>query len=152
MTTNLADRLQTISTQCLQILRDRGIVVLPDIYTNGGGVTVSFCRWRLSFCMAPVSGCIMRPAKHMAACMPAVVYVTLSCNWLRDVSSPAHGSGMCVCIKGLERSVRPSRVPIFVPCALESPEYQYSGEQCSSHTVQALGAITDTLTKKLGHS
>ncbi|KAL6782420.1 GDH2 [Auxenochlorella protothecoides x Auxenochlorella symbiontica] len=28
-----------------QILRDRGIVALPDIYTNGGGVTVSFFEW-----------------------------------------------------------------------------------------------------------
>jgi glutamate dehydrogenase (NAD(P)+) len=28
-----------------QILRDKGIVVLPDIYTNGGGVTVSFFEW-----------------------------------------------------------------------------------------------------------
>lgn len=27
------------------VLRDRGIVVLPDIYTNGGGVTVSFFEW-----------------------------------------------------------------------------------------------------------
>lgn len=28
-----------------QVLRERGIVVLPDIYTNGGGVTVSFFEW-----------------------------------------------------------------------------------------------------------
>lgn len=28
-----------------QALRDRGIVVLPDILTNGGGVTVSFFEW-----------------------------------------------------------------------------------------------------------
>lgn len=28
-----------------QELRSRGIVVLPDIYTNGGGVTVSFFEW-----------------------------------------------------------------------------------------------------------
>lgn len=28
-----------------QILRSRGITVLPDIYTNGGGVTVSFFEW-----------------------------------------------------------------------------------------------------------
>lgn len=28
-----------------QILRQRGITVLPDIYTNGGGVTVSFFEW-----------------------------------------------------------------------------------------------------------
>lgn len=27
------------------ILRQRGITVLPDIYTNGGGVTVSFLEW-----------------------------------------------------------------------------------------------------------
>jgi glutamate dehydrogenase/leucine dehydrogenase len=27
------------------ILRDKGIIVLPDIYTNGGGVTVSFFEW-----------------------------------------------------------------------------------------------------------
>ncbi|KAF6263223.1 hypothetical protein COO60DRAFT_1491188 [Scenedesmus sp. NREL 46B-D3] len=27
------------------ILRDNGIIVLPDIYTNGGGVTVSFFEW-----------------------------------------------------------------------------------------------------------
>ncbi|KXZ45580.1 hypothetical protein GPECTOR_53g166 [Gonium pectorale] len=27
------------------VLRDRGITVLPDIYTNGGGVTVSFFEW-----------------------------------------------------------------------------------------------------------
>lgn len=28
-----------------RILRDRGIYVLPDIYTNAGGVTVSFFEW-----------------------------------------------------------------------------------------------------------
>ena len=28
-----------------QILRQRGVTVLPDIYTNGGGVTVSFFEW-----------------------------------------------------------------------------------------------------------
>ena len=27
------------------VLRDRGVTVLPDIYTNGGGVTVSFFEW-----------------------------------------------------------------------------------------------------------
>ena len=27
------------------VLRERGITVLPDIYTNGGGVTVSFFEW-----------------------------------------------------------------------------------------------------------
>ena len=27
------------------ILRERGITVLPDIFTNGGGVTVSFFEW-----------------------------------------------------------------------------------------------------------
>lgn len=28
-----------------KVLRERGIIVLPDIYTNGGGVTVSFFEW-----------------------------------------------------------------------------------------------------------
>ena len=28
-----------------EILRKRGIIALPDIYTNGGGVTVSFFEW-----------------------------------------------------------------------------------------------------------
>jgi glutamate dehydrogenase (NAD(P)+) len=28
-----------------KVLRERGITVLPDIYTNGGGVTVSFFEW-----------------------------------------------------------------------------------------------------------
>lgn len=27
------------------VLRKRGITVLPDIFTNGGGVTVSFFEW-----------------------------------------------------------------------------------------------------------
>ena len=29
-----------------EVLRQRGIVALPDIYTNGGGVTVSFFEVR----------------------------------------------------------------------------------------------------------
>ncbi len=29
----------------LQILRERGIGVLPDVYANGGGVIVSFFEW-----------------------------------------------------------------------------------------------------------
>lgn len=28
-----------------KVLRDKGVVVLPDIYTNAGGVTVSFFEW-----------------------------------------------------------------------------------------------------------
>lgn len=32
----------------VQILRDKGITVLPDIYANGGGVTVSFFEVRTS--------------------------------------------------------------------------------------------------------
>lgn len=28
-----------------RVLRERGVTVLPDIYTNGGGVTVSFFEW-----------------------------------------------------------------------------------------------------------
>ncbi|GAB4814483.1 hypothetical protein N2152v2_001529 [Parachlorella kessleri] len=28
-----------------EVLRQRGIIALPDIYTNGGGVTVSFFEW-----------------------------------------------------------------------------------------------------------
>ena len=33
---------ETHTHNWLQILRDRDIIVLPDIYANGGGVTVSF--------------------------------------------------------------------------------------------------------------
>ena len=29
----------------LQVLRERGIGVLPDVYANGGGVIVSFFEW-----------------------------------------------------------------------------------------------------------
>jgi len=35
----------TPTTKGDMILRDRGITVLPDIYTNAGGVTVSFFEW-----------------------------------------------------------------------------------------------------------
>lgn len=28
-----------------QVLRERGIGVLPDVYANGGGVIVSFFEW-----------------------------------------------------------------------------------------------------------
>jgi Glutamate/Leucine/Phenylalanine/Valine dehydrogenase len=57
------------------ILRDRGITVLPDIYTNAGGVTVSFFEWVQNlqnfkcapFCAAP---CALQVGEleHAQAC------------------------------------------------------------------------------------
>lgn len=37
------------------ILRERGIVALPDIYTNGGGVTVSFFEASCHFTSLTIS-------------------------------------------------------------------------------------------------
>jgi hypothetical protein len=42
------------------ILRDRGITVLPDIYTNAGGVTVSFFEWVQN--LQNFKWCVLGPA------------------------------------------------------------------------------------------
>jgi glutamate dehydrogenase/leucine dehydrogenase len=39
-----------------QILAKKGVVVLPDIYANGGGVTVSYFEWVQVNCMFCLMG------------------------------------------------------------------------------------------------
>jgi glutamate dehydrogenase (NAD(P)+) len=45
MTAENAPRIDTTSFEADAILADRGIVVLPDVLTNAGGVTVSYFEW-----------------------------------------------------------------------------------------------------------
>jgi hypothetical protein len=51
------------------VLRERGIVVLPDIYTNGGGVTVRSCPCKvLMKTPADVAQCCLPCTKHSRPC------------------------------------------------------------------------------------
>lgn len=47
------------------VLRQRGITVLPDIYTNGGGVTVSFFEWVQ---VRPPARCVAHPRECVPCC------------------------------------------------------------------------------------
>jgi glutamate dehydrogenase/leucine dehydrogenase len=55
-----------------KVLRERGITVLPDIYTNGGGVTVSFFEWvQVRWMQGAGCSCLPAGRRDPASCLCA---------------------------------------------------------------------------------
>lgn len=88
------------------ILRDRGIVVIPDLFANAGGVTVSYFEWVKNIAHVPFGLMERRQRQHESTLLTSALEQMLNTKFPIDPTALVGGAEIDLVRSGLEEKMR----------------------------------------------
>ena len=89
-----------------EILRDRGIIVIPDLFANAGGVTVSYFEWVKNITHMPFGLMERRQRQHENSLLTATLERMLNTSFPPDLANMGGAREIDLVRSGLEEKMR----------------------------------------------